>query len=118
MCVLILYQYKLNLGLCIALSEMVLMWGIGSCVSRCVECLRIFRGCKKGCRKNDSCYGIPLMVCVAAMSLACREPGPHTLFDAHLSLSECVSGGRLELVLHVQSHLIISLCVERPLNMH
>ena len=47
-----------------SLSVMVLMWGIGSCVSRCVECQRIFRGCKKGCRKNDSCYGIPLMVCV------------------------------------------------------
>ena len=43
---------KLNLK---SLSEMVLMWGIGSCVSRCVECQRIFRGCMKGCRKNDSC---------------------------------------------------------------
>ena len=46
---------KLNLGLCKSLSGMVLVWGIGSCVSRCVVCQRVFRGCMKGCRKNDSC---------------------------------------------------------------
>ena len=42
------------------------------------------------------------MVCVAAT-------GPHTLFDAHLSLSQCVSGDGIELALHVQSHLILSM---------